>query len=228
MIAVLSRRVLVRSMLSTRTLGRPLSVGTESVLIADPPRMRVIDLHRPKALNALNAEMVETLLPLVQNWQQIDGDVKLVVFRGAGDRAFCAGGDIRFLRDCASTGTADGRKPALDFFAQEYALNHAIGTSRIPVVSILDGIVMGGGVGLSVHGQFRIATENTTFAMPGATQLLRPDASTSRLAPGASRLAPRASHFLDRDPVCSRPSNSIVPTALPLALWCRDRHRLLS
>lgn len=137
--------------------------GSMSVLIAKPSRMRVVDLHRPEALNALNAEMVSTLLPLVRNWQQPDGDVKLVVFRGAGDRAFCAGGDIRFLHSCAVSGELTG---AHAFFREEYQLNHAIGTSRVPIVSLLDGIVMGGGVGLSVHGTMRVANESSVFAMP--------------------------------------------------------------
>jgi enoyl-CoA hydratase/carnithine racemase len=140
--------------------------GIESVLISAPPGLRVIDLNRPRMLNSLNAEMVSTLLPLVHNWQTIGGDVKLVAVRGTGGRAFCAGGDIKALHECASTGTAEGRKAAHDFFREEYTLNHAIGTSRVPFVSILDGIVMGGGVGLSVHGAFRVATENTIFAMP--------------------------------------------------------------
>ncbi len=140
--------------------------ASEAVLIAAPPMMRVVDLHRPAALNALNHEMVNTLLPLVQNWQQLDGDVKLVVFRGAGNRAFCAGGDIRYLHQCAMTGTPEGRAPAIAFFKDEYTLNHAIGTSRTPIVTILNGIVMGGGVGLSVHGHVRVATDATTFAMP--------------------------------------------------------------
>lgn len=141
------------------------TADTGSVLIANAPGLRVVDLNRPKALNALNAEMVDTLLPLVRDWQQLDGDVKMVVFRGVGGRAFCAGGDIRFLHECAS-GDEERRAAAHRFFNEEYSLNHALGTSRVPVVSLLDGIVMGGGVGLSVHGQFRIATESTLFAMP--------------------------------------------------------------
>ena len=167
---MLSRRLAsTLTSLPVRTHGnarRLCTAGSESVLIAAPSQMRVVDLHRPKALNALNSEMVSTLLPLVQDWQQVDGDVKLIVFRGAGDRAFCAGGDIRFLRECAMSGTAAGRAGAASFFREEYSLNHAIGTSRVPVVSILDGIVMGGGVGLSVHGHVRVASESTTFAMP--------------------------------------------------------------
>ena len=109
--------------------------------MAAPPRMRVVDLHRPDALNALNSEMVATLLPLFQDWQQVGGDVKLVVMRGAGDRAFCAGGDIRFLHECASgyaaTGDPAALSPAHEFFRAEYTLNNVLGTSRVPVVSIL-------------------------------------------------------------------------------------------
>jgi len=134
-------------------------------MIAAPQGLRVVDLHRPKALNALNASMVSTLLPLVRDWQTVGGDVKMVVFRG-DPRAFCAGGDIRFLAECAAGGTPEARAPALAFFREEYALNHAIGTSQTPIVSLLEGIVMGGGVGLSVHGHVRVATESTTFAMP--------------------------------------------------------------
>ena len=135
------------------------------MLIANAPGLRVVDFNRPEALNALNGEMVDTLGPLVYDWQQDKGDVFMVVFRGSGERAFCAGGDIRFLHQCAS-GDDTTRQAAHSFFHNEYSLNYALGTSRIPIVSMLDGIVMGGGVGLSVHGQFRIATESTLFAMP--------------------------------------------------------------
>jgi 3-hydroxyisobutyryl-CoA hydrolase len=138
---------------------------TDSVLIANAPGLRVVDMNRPKALNALNGQMVATLLPLVRDWQTPGGDVKMVIFRGSGPRAFCAGGDIRFLADCAAGGTST-RQGAYDFFREEYSLNYALGTSHVPIVSLLDGIVMGGGVGLSVHGQFRVATESTLFAMP--------------------------------------------------------------
>ena len=149
--------------------------------------MRVIDLHRPQALNALNAEMVSTLLPLFRDWQQPGGEVKLVVQRGAGPRAFCAGGDIRFLHDCAkayqASKDASDLQPAHDFFRDEYSLNHAIGTSRVPVVSILEGIVMGGGVGLSVHGDVRVATETTLFAMPECGIGFFPDVGATYVLP---------------------------------------------
>ena len=148
--------------------------------------MRVIDLHRPQALNALNAEMVSTLLPLFRDWQQPGGEVKLVVQRGAGPRAFCAGGDIRFLHDAKAyqaSKDASDLQPAHDFFRDEYSLNHAIGTSRVPVVSILEGIVMGGGVGLSVHGDVRVATETTLFAMPECGIGFFPDVGATYVLP---------------------------------------------
>jgi enoyl-CoA hydratase/carnithine racemase len=154
-----------------------------SVLIAKASGLRVVDFNRPKALNALNEEMIDIIYPLIQDWQRKDGDVKLVVFRGSGERAFCAGGDIRFLHDSAAS--LGGAAPAMahTFFAKEYKLNNALGTSVVPVVSIVDGIVMGGGVGLSVHGQYRIATENTLFAMPETGIGFFPDVGGSYFLP---------------------------------------------
>mmetsp|Transcript_18514 Transcript_18514/g.54874 ORF Transcript_18514/g.54874 Transcript_18514/m.54874 type:complete len:364 (-) Transcript_18514:284-1375(-) len=172
---------------SLRPSLRRYCTETDAILMAAPPRMRVVDLHRPDALNALNSEMVATLLPLFQDWQQVGGDVKLVVMRGAGDRAFCAGGDIRFLHECASgyaaTGDPAALSPAHEFFRAEYTLNNVLGTSRVPVVSILGGIVMGGGVGLSVHGQVRIATDSTIFAMPETGIGFFPDVGGSYFLP---------------------------------------------
>ena len=160
---------------------------SSQVLIASPPAMRVIDLHRPKALNALNSEMIDVLLPLLRDWQQVGGDVKVVVMRGSGERAFCAGGDIRYLHECAAAYSAHGDPSALDgardFFRREYTLNHTIGTSRIPVVSLVDGIVMGGGVGLSVHGDLRVATERTVFAMPETAIGFFPDVGGTYFLP---------------------------------------------
>ena len=180
-----SRRLLSTVAATSRRLLSTVAAteGSELVLISNPPGLRVVDLNRPQALNSLNSEMVSTLLPLVQDWQTIGGDVKLVAVRGTGARAFCAGGDIRFLHDCAASRTPDGRKAAHDFFRDEYTLNHAIGTSRVPFVSILEGIVMGGGVGLSVHGRFRIATEHTIFAMPETAIGFFPDVGGTYFLP---------------------------------------------
>ena len=153
------------------------------LLIANAPGMRIVDFNRPRALNSLNGQMVRTLLPLVQDWQQPNGDVHLVVLRGSEPRAFCAGGDIRFLHDCAAIGEGPPLAAAHAFFYDEYTLNHALGTSRIPIVSMLEGIVMGGGVGLSVHGHVRVATESTLFAMPETGIGFFPDVGATHVLP---------------------------------------------
>lgn len=88
-----------------------------------------------------------------------------------GDKAFCAGGDIRAVTDSAKAGSTLYH----DFFKEEYQLNNLIGTLRVPYVALIDGITMGGGVGLSVHGEFRVATERTVFAMPETAIGLFPD-----------------------------------------------------
>jgi enoyl-CoA hydratase/carnithine racemase len=99
--------------------------------------LRVIDLNRPHALNALNGEMVATLLPLVRDWQRPGGDVKLAVLRGNGGRAFCAGGDVRALHACAAGLQGGTLALAHAFFRQEYALNYALATSVVAFASIL-------------------------------------------------------------------------------------------
>ena len=118
-----SLRLAPRLRLGARPLCTEMS-STDALLIAAPPAMRCVDLNRPHTLNALNAEMVSTLLPLMRDWQQPGGDVKLVAFRGTGTRAFCAGGDIKALHDCSSAFAAGGGEGALEpahaFFREEY------------------------------------------------------------------------------------------------------------
>lgn len=118
-------------------------------------------LNRPKALNALTAEMCQQLRDQLLRWQRDDA-IKAVIIRGDGDRAFCAGGDIRRLYQ-------DGKENlsvAEHFFRQEYQMNAAIFHFDKPYISLLDGITMGGGAGVSVHGSHRVATERLLFAMP--------------------------------------------------------------
>ncbi len=153
------------------------------LLVANAPGLRIVDLNRPRVLNSLSGSMVRTLLPLVQDWQQPGGDVHIVVLRGSEPRAFCAGGDIRFLLDCASVGEGPPLAAAHAFFFDEYTLNHALGTSRVPIVSLLEGIVMGGGVGLSIHGHVRVATESTLFAMPETGIGFFPDVGATHALP---------------------------------------------
>jgi len=118
-------------------------------------------LNRPKALNSLTTEMCELLHDQLLQWQQ-DDNIKVVVIRGEGDRAFCAGGDIRRLYQNGKENIADSE----NFFRAEYRMNAAIFHFDKPYVSLLDGITMGGGAGVSMHGSHRVATERLMFAMP--------------------------------------------------------------
>jgi len=122
-----------------------------------------ITLNRPRALNALTLGMIRAIDPALRAWAD-DPAVREVVVTGAGERAFCAGGDVRGLHEKHAQGGADDY--AAIFFREEYRLNRLIKRYPKPYVAILDGIAMGGGVGLSVHGSIRVATERTLFAMP--------------------------------------------------------------
>jgi|SRR5579884_388049 len=124
--------------------------------------LRRITLNRPQALNALTLDMAETMMALLRAWIGDDA-VGAVLLDGAGDRAFCAGGDIRALYDAAKAG--DMRLPRR-FWSTEYRLDLLIARYPKPVVAIMDGLVMGGGVGLSAHAAHRIVTERSLVAMP--------------------------------------------------------------
>jgi len=119
-------------------------------------------LNRPRALNALTRVKIAEMDQTLRAWAA-DPAVKAVIVEGAGDRAFCAGGDIRALSDAAKAGDDQSIR---GFFREEYTLNRLIKTFPKPYLAVLNGITMGGGVGISVHGRYRIATENTLFAMP--------------------------------------------------------------
>ena len=130
-----------------------------------------ITLTRPKALHALNAPMCDTILAALERWAE-DPTVYLVMIdHEDGTRGFCAGGDIRML---AESGAGDAGE-ARAFFRVEYRMNAALKTFPKPVLAIMDGVTMGGGVGLSVHGSHRVATERTLFAMPETGIGLFPD-----------------------------------------------------
>src|SRR5215472_9626271 len=132
----------------------------------------LITLNRPKALNALTHAMILELEKVIPGWEK-DPAIKAVVLRGAGDRAFCAGGDIADLyRESRENPAGTLRR---DFFYDEYILNRRIYRYAKPWISLIDGIDMGGGVGLSVHGSHSVATEKFLFAMPETTIGLFPD-----------------------------------------------------
>jgi enoyl-CoA hydratase len=133
----------------------------------------VITLNRPQVLNALTFGMVREMDRQLIAWAK-DPAIKAVIITGAGDRAFCAGGDIKNVALAVKNGGRE-REEAAEFFRAEYTLNHRIFTFPKPYISLINGIVMGGGKGVSAHGSHRIVTENTVFAMPEATIGFFPD-----------------------------------------------------
>lgn len=134
---------------------------TDEVLYARDGHLGRILLNRPKVINALTDRMVASLIAQLQDWAR-DEAVGAVSIQGAGERGLCAGGDIRALRSVLLEGSAG----AVRFWAEEYRLNAAIDSYPKPFVAFMDGIVMGGGVGLSAHGSLRLVTERSRVAMP--------------------------------------------------------------
>jgi enoyl-CoA hydratase len=122
----------------------------------------IVTLNRPKALNAVTHAMVLALRTQLDRWAE-DAAITRIVITGAGDRAFSAGGDIRALYDLGKAGRHD---EALQFWRDEYPLNAVTKNYRKPYVALINGIVMGGGVGVSVHGSHRVAGDRFSFAMP--------------------------------------------------------------
>ncbi|KAF5732811.1 Beta-hydroxyisobutyryl-CoA hydrolase 1 isoform 1 [Tripterygium wilfordii] len=135
---------------------------------------KILILNRPKQLNALSFQMISRLLELFVAYEQ-DPTVKLVILKGKG-RAFCAGGDVAAV---VRSITKDNWRSGAIFFGKEFILNYLTATYSKPQVSILNGIVMGGGAGVSIHGRFRVATENSIFAMPETALGLFPDIGAS-------------------------------------------------
>jgi enoyl-CoA hydratase len=133
-------------------------------------RVGRITLNRPKALHALNVEMCRSMTEALQAWRD-DAGVHAVIIDHSGERGFCAGGDIRRLAE----GGAGAAAAAQDFFWTEYRMNHLLFVFPKPTLAVMDGIVMGGGVGISMPCEFRVATERTLFAMPETSIGLFPD-----------------------------------------------------
>nr|QWJ73356.1 3-hydroxyisobutyryl-CoA hydrolase 1-3 [Isatis tinctoria] len=144
------------------------------VLVEKKSSVRILTLDRPKKLNALSSSMISRLLQLFLAFEE-DPSVKLIIVKGQG-KAFCAGGDIPpVVRDIVQ-----GKwRLSANFFSDAYTLNYVMATYSKAQVSILNGIVMGGGAGISIHGQFRIVTENTVFAMPETELGFFPDVGAS-------------------------------------------------
>jgi len=152
------------------------------VVVRAERALRRITLNRPKALNALTLDMAVTMTGFLRSWAT-DPEVGAVLLDGAGERGLCAGGDIRALYDAAKSGSPLPEQ----FWATEYHLDVLIARYPKPVVAVMDGVVMGGGVGLSAHASHRIVTERSMVAMPEVGIGFFPDVGASFLlarAPG--------------------------------------------
>ena len=142
-------------------------------------RCGIITLNRPKALNALTLTMVRGMAAAFDAWEH-DSGITSVLIRGAGDRAFCAGGDIKRLYEL---GRAGDYAEQLAFWREEYQLDYRISTFPKPIVALLDGIVMGGGAGVGIHARHRVAGEKFNFAMPEVGIGFFPDIGASYFLP---------------------------------------------
>ncbi|ERN09292.1 hypothetical protein AMTR_s00149p00076580 [Amborella trichopoda] len=154
------------------------------ILIEGNSNVRILILNRPWQLNALSHQMISGLLEKFLTYEE-DPNVKLLIVKGQG-RAFCSGGDVASVARLGNEGRWD---LAAKFFWEEYVLNFTLATNMTPQVSLLNGIVMGGGAGVSIHGRFRVVTEKTVFATPETSLGLFPDV-------GATYFLPRLPGFL--------------------------------
>jgi enoyl-CoA hydratase len=172
-----------------------------------------IVLNRPRVLNVLDPEMIAAIAAALEAWRD-DPAVRLVTIEGAGGRAFCAGGNVRLIRDSVLRGDAAASEA---FFASEYRVNRMIAEYPKPYVALIDGLSMGGGMGLSVHGSHRVVTEHAVMAMPETAIALFPDVGGSyflprlpgriglylaltgpRVAPGDALYTGLATHYVPR------------------------------
>ncbi len=151
---------------------------SDEILLQRNGASGIITLNRPEALNALTLNMVRLITPQLQAWID-DAEVENIIIEGAGAKGFCAGGDIRALQDWGRAGAPE----ATGFYREEYVLNRMIKTCPKPYIALIDGITMGGGVGMSVHGRYRVATQATVFAMPETGIGLLPDVGGTYFLP---------------------------------------------
>ena len=151
---------------------------TADILFDRVGRVGLITLNRPRALNALTWGMTRRMRARLRQWRS-DPGVRAVVIRGAGPRAFCAGGDIQAIYSRRHM----DRTPLRRFYRDEYRLNAEIKVFPKPYLALLDGIVMGGGAGVSMHGSHRIVTEDVVFAMPETAIGLFPDVGATYVLP---------------------------------------------
>lgn len=164
-------------------------MSTDELIVRRDGAAGFLTLNRPKAIHALTAVMDEGMTEALLQWRD-DADLRAVIIDHSEGRGFCAGGDITYLRNSALT---DNGVSGLKFFYDEYQLNHLLFTYPKPVVAFMDGITMGGGVGISQPAKYRVATENTRFAMPETGIGLFPDVGGGWYL---SRLPNRIGQFL--------------------------------
>lgn len=149
----------VRLLISNGRFMATKSSHSDCVLTKEVGDRGLLILNRPKALNAASIEMLTRIADTLNDWKD---KKSLIVVRGNGGKAFCAGGDVRAIAESPfSYGST--------FSKIEYSMNHLIGNLKIPYIALIDGITMGGGVGIAIHGKYRVATEKTIFAMPETT-----------------------------------------------------------
>lgn len=152
-----------------------------SIDITTANRIGFINLNRPKALNSLSLDMVRSITQALLQWKD-DTDIKCVVIQSAHDRGFCAGGDIRFFYTAGQASPQQGSALLEDFFTEEYWMNYLIHHFPKPYMAVMDGIVMGGGMGIAQCGtpsRIRIVTERTRMAMPEVNIGIFPDIGAS-------------------------------------------------
>ncbi|HSO91686.1 MAG TPA: enoyl-CoA hydratase/isomerase family protein [Arthrobacter sp.] len=183
------------------------------VLFERRGRLGVVTLNRPQAVNALTAGMASAMLEQLTLWADDDA-VAAVLVRGAGDRGLCAGGDIvAIYRDML-----DGGDATADFWAGEYRLNSLISGYPKPYIALMDGLVLGGGVGISAHGSVRIVTERTRMGMPETTIGFVPDVGGTLLlsrSPGetGTHAALTGAHLSGADALFLGLADHFVPSA---------------
>ncbi|MGL4575624.1 MAG: 3-hydroxyisobutyryl-CoA hydrolase, partial [Burkholderiaceae bacterium] len=147
---------------------------TEHLHTAAQYGLGVITLNRASALNSLSLPMVRALRAALDAWRH-DEAVHAVLICSSSERAFCAGGDIRFFYEAARGTAMQGAALLEDFFTEEYALNYVIATYPKPYIALMNGVIMGGGMGIAETGRFRVVTDNTKMAMPEVNIGLFPD-----------------------------------------------------
>ena len=166
-----------------------MQIDSGDILVEQRGALGLLTMNRPAALNALNMAMVEGMQKAL-NAFEADGSIRHVAIRGVGGKAFCAGGDIRLMHDL---GKANRHDEALRFWADEYILNRHIHRYTKPYIALMDGIVMGGGVGVSLHGSHRLAGPNLMLAMPEVGIGFFPDVGATFALP---RLPGASGHYL--------------------------------